>query len=47
MCSRFLWLIGLALLAACAGPDDSGGPQSFSAHIDGSYTAGAVITAHP
>jgi hypothetical protein len=44
---RFFWLIGLLLLAACAGPDDSGEPQSFAAHLNGSYTAGAVITSHP
>jgi hypothetical protein len=32
-------LLGLALLASCAGADDGGQPQSFAAHINGSYTA--------
>jgi hypothetical protein len=44
---RFGLLVGLALLAACAGADDSGQPQSFAAHLNGSYTAGVVVTSHP
>ena len=35
-------LIGLVLLAACTGTEDSGGAQSFNAHLNGSYTAAAA-----
>jgi hypothetical protein len=41
------WLIGLALLASCSGPDDGGQAQSFAAHLNGSYTAGAVVASRP
>jgi uncharacterized lipoprotein YehR (DUF1307 family) len=39
--------LGVALLAACAGADDSGQTQTFAAHINGSYTAAAVSTSTP
>jgi hypothetical protein len=39
---RFGWLVGLALLASCAGADDGGQAQSLAAHINGTYTAAAV-----
>jgi hypothetical protein len=41
---QFGWLLALALLASCAGADDSGQAQSFAAHISGSYTAAVVST---
>jgi hypothetical protein len=37
-------ILGLGLLASCAGADDGGQAQSFAAHINGSYTAAAVST---
>jgi hypothetical protein len=37
-------ILGLGLLACCAGADDGGQAQSFAAHINGSYTAAAVST---
>jgi hypothetical protein len=44
---RFGWLMALALLASCAEAEDSGQPQSFAAHLNGSYTAGAVVASRP
>lgn len=44
---RFGWLVGLALLASCTGAEDNGQPQSFAAHLNGSYTAGMVLASHP
>jgi hypothetical protein len=41
---RFGWLLGLVLLASCAGAEDGGQQQSFAAHLNGSYTAAAVST---
>jgi hypothetical protein len=37
-------LMGLALLASCAGADDGGQAQSFNAHINGSYSFAAVTS---